>query len=143
MKVEQISIFLENKFGRLSEVARLLGSAGVNIRTLTISDSSDFGILRCIVNDNEKAVRILKENGITVSKTEVVAVEVPDKPGGLAQVLSYLEQGKINVEYMYAFLEHRSDDAIIIFRFDDNDSAIRVLSEHGVKIISGKKVYEM
>jgi hypothetical protein len=143
MKVEQISIFLENKFGRLSEVARLLGSAGVNIRTLTISDSSDFGILRCIVNDNEKAVRILKENGITVSKTEVVAVEVPDKPGGLAQVLSFLEQEKINVEYMYAFLEHRSDDAIIIFRFDDNDSAIHVLSAHGVKIVSGKKVYEM
>jgi hypothetical protein len=143
MKVEQISIFLENKFGRLSEVARLLGNAGVNIRTLTISDSSDFGILRCIVNDNEKAVRILKENGITVSKTEVVAVEVPDKPGGLAKVLSFLEREKINVEYMYAFLEHRSDDAIIIFRFDDNDSAIRVLSERGVKILPGKTVYGM
>ena len=141
MKVEQISVFLENKLGRLAEVARVLGNEGVNIRALSIADSSDFGILRVIVNDNERAIKILKAHGFTVSKTEVIAVEVPDKPGGLAQVLSCLEQEKINVEYMYAFLERRSDNAVIVFRFDENDTAIRVLSSHGVTILAGKTVY--
>lgn len=143
MKVEQISVFLENKSGRLAEVARALGDAGVNIRALSIADSSDFGILRIIVNDNDKALEVLKKKEFTVSKTEVVAVEVPDRPGGLAWVLDLLEKRSINVEYMYAFVERSSDNALIVFRFDEMDSAIQVLSSNGVTILNGSTVYSL
>jgi hypothetical protein len=143
MKVEQISVFLENKSGRLAEVMRVLGSAGVNIRALSIADTSDFGILRVIVNDNEKALKALKDNDFTVSKTEVVAVEVPDTPGGLAGILALLEKQSVNVEYMYAFIERSSDNAIIIFRFDGNDRAIKALSDAGITILEGAKVYNL
>jgi hypothetical protein len=143
MKVEQISVFLENKSGRLAEVMRVLGSAGVNIRALSIADTSDFGILRVIVNDNEKALKALKDNDFTVSKTEVVAVEVPDTPGGLAGILDLLEKQNVNVEYMYAFIERSSDNAIIIFRFDGNDRAIKALSDEGITILEGAKVYNL
>jgi hypothetical protein len=110
---------------------------------VAVSSSGPFGVMKFLVNDPDLAYQALKHEGFVAKLVDALAVEVPDKPGGLAQVLSFLEQEKINVEYMYAFLEHRSDDAIIIFRFDDNDSAIHVLSAHGVKIVSGKKVYEM
>lgn len=143
MKVEQISVFLENKSGRLAEVMRVLGSAGINIRALSIADTSDFGILRVIVNDNEKALKALKDNDFTVSKTEVVAVEVPDTPGGLAGILALLEKQSVNVEYMYAFIERSSDNAIIIFRFDGNDRAIKALSDAGITILEGAKVYNL
>lgn len=143
MKVEQISVFLENKSGRLADVARSLGDAGVNIRALSIADSSDFGILRIIVNDNDKAFEVLKKKGFTISKTEVVAVEVSDKPGGLAQVLDLLARESINVEYMYAFVERSSDNAVIVFRFDEMDSAIKVLSLNGVVILDGSTVYSL
>jgi len=143
MKVEQISVFLENKSGRLADVARSLGDAGVNIRALSIADSSDFGILRIIVNDNDKALEVLKKKGFTISKTEVVAVEVSDKPGGLAQVLDLLARESINVEYMYAFVERSSDNAVIVFRFDEMDSAIKVLSLNGVVILDGSTVYSL
>ena len=124
MKVEQISIFIENKSGRLAEVARILGEAGVNIRALSLADTSDFGILRLIVNDVEKAKTVLKEKGFTVSKTEVIAVEVPDRPGGLAAILQVLDTDRINVEYMYAFVERCGENAVIIFRFDETHKAI-------------------
>ena len=143
MKVEQISVFLENKSGRLADVARSLGDAGVNIRALSIADSSDFGILRIIVNDNDKALEVLKKKGFTISKTEVVAVEVSDKPGGLAQVLDLLARESINVEYMYAFVERSSDNAVIVFRFDEMDSAIKVLSLNGIAILDGSTVYSL
>ena len=143
MKVEQISVFVENKSGRLAEVARTLGDAKVNIRALSIADSSDFGILRIIVNDNDTAVTVLKQKGFTVSKTEVVAVEVSDQPGGLAQILNLLEKEKLNVEYMYAFLERRSDNAVIVFRFEENDSAIKVLTSAGVAILDGSTLYNL
>ena len=143
MKVEQISVFLENKSGRLAEVMRALGNAGVNIRALSIADTSDFGILRVIVNDNEKALKALKDKDFTVSKTEVVAVEVPDTPGGLAGILDVLEKQGVNVEYMYAFIERSSDKAIIIFRFDGNDRAIKALSDAGITILEGAKVYNL
>jgi hypothetical protein len=143
MKVEQISVFLENKSGRLAEVMRALGSAGVNIRALSIADTSDFGILRVIVNDNEKALKALKDKDFTVSKTEVVAVEVPDTPGGLAGILDLLDKQSVNVEYMYAFIERSSDNAVIIFRFDGNDRAIKALSDAGITILEGSKVYNL
>ena len=140
MKVEQISVFLENKSGRLAEVMRVLGSAGINIRALSIADTSDFGILRIIVNDKDAALEALKEKNFTVSKTEVVAVEVQDKPGGLAHILDLLDRQGVNVEYMYAFIERSSDNAVIIFRFDENDKAIKALSDAGIAILDGEKV---
>ena len=141
MKVDQISIFLENKSGRLAEVTRVLGKAGINIRALSLADTSDFGILRLIVNDSAKAVDVLKTNQFTVSVTQVVAVEVNDRPGGLAHILDILEQEKINVEYMYAFVERSSDNAVIIFRFDETDRAIKALTAKGIRVLEGKKVY--
>ena len=143
MRVEQISIFLENKAGRLAEVARVLAEAEVNIRALSLADTSDFGILRLIVNDNDRAKAALKENGFTVGKTDVVAVEVDDRPGGLGHILNILSKENINVEYMYAFVQHSGKDAVIIFRFDDIDGAVKLLTENGVKVIQGKTVYTM
>jgi hypothetical protein len=141
MKVDQISIFLENKSGRLAEVTRVLGAAGINIRALSLADTSDFGILRLIVNDSAKASDVLKANQFTVSMTQVVAVEVNDRPGGLAHILDLLQKEGINVEYMYAFVERSSDNAVIIFRFDEIDKAIKILTSKGITVLEGKKVY--
>jgi hypothetical protein len=143
MKVEQISIFIENKSGRLAEVARVLGEAGVNIRALSLADTSDFGILRLIVNDREKAKQVLKEKGFTVTKTEVVAIEVPDRPGGLSEILETLDQASINVEYMYAFVERCEENAVIIFRFDETEKAINTLGEKGFNVLEGERLYRM
>jgi hypothetical protein len=143
MKVEQISVFIENKSGRLAEIARILGEAGINIRALSLADTSDFGILRLIVNDRERAKTALKENGFTVSKTEVVAVEVPDRPGGLHQILKKLDSESINVEYMYAFVERSGENAVIIFRFDETDKAIKILIDSGFIVLDGDKLYGM
>ena len=143
MKVEQISIFIENKSGRLAEVTRILGEESINIRALSLADTSDFGILRLIVNDREKAKAVLKEKGFTVSKTEVVAVEVPDHPGGLYRILQTLDSGAINVEYMYAFVERCGENAVIIFRFDETDKAIQTLQANGIAILEGERLYEM
>jgi hypothetical protein len=143
MKVEQISVFLENKPGALADVTRILGEAGVNIRALSLADTKDFGILRLIVNDNEKAKTVLGARGFTVRKTEVVAVEVNDCPGGLAAIMKILADAKINVEYLYAFVQQSGQNAIIIFRFDETDRAIAVLSERNVPILEGKKVYTL
>ena len=143
MKVEQISVFLENKFGRLAEVTRILGEAGINIRTLSLADTSDFGILRLIVNDTEKAKGVLKERGFTVSKTEVVAVEIPDRPGGLADILQALDSDGINVEYMYAFVERCGENAVMIFRFDETQKAIATLTAKGFNVLPGERLYSM
>lgn len=143
MKVEQISIFLENKSGRLADVTRILGEGGINIRALSLADTSDFGILRLIVNNTEKAKDILKKNNFTVGKTEVIAVEVSDKPGGLAHILDILSKSDVNVEYMYAFVERSGKDAVIIFRFDDTDRAIKVLTDNKIGVLPGEKVYSL
>lgn len=143
MKVEQISIFIENKSGRLAEITRVLGEAGINIRALSLADTSDFGILRLIVNDVEKAKLVLKDKGFTVSKTEVVAVEVPDQPGGLSNILQVLDREKINVEYMYAFVERCGGNAVIIFRFDETDKAVKALSDNKFNILEGDRLYSM
>ena len=143
MNVEQISIFIENKSGRLAEVSRILGDENINIRALSLADTSDFGILRLIVNDCAKAKAVLKEKGFTVNKTEVVAVEVPDRPGGLSQILQALDQALINVEYMYAFVERRGENAVIIFRFDETEKAIRTLGDNGFTVLSGQRLYSM
>ena len=143
MKVEQISIFIENKSGRLAEITRILGEGGINIRALSLADTSDFGILRLIVNDVETANRVLKEKGFTVNKTEVVAVEVPDRPGGLGAILQTLDAEQINVEYMYAFVERCGGNAVIIFRFDDADKAINALKANNFSVLTGERLYSM
>jgi len=140
MKVEQISVFLENKSGRLAEVTEVLAGAGINLRALSLADTADFGILRLIVRDTQKAKSVLKESGFTVGKTEVLAVEVPDRPGGMAGILSVLGQKDINVEYMYAFVQKSGEHAVIIFRFDDLDGAISALKDKGVRILTGEEV---
>jgi hypothetical protein len=143
MKVEQISVFLENKSGRLAEVAEVLAGAGVNIRALSLADTTDFGILRLIVNDTEKAKKVLRDNGFTVGKTEVLAVEVSDRPGGLATILNVMKDNGINVEYMYAFVQKSGGNAIIIFRFDELDKAIETLQKAGIRILKGEDVYAL
>ena len=140
MNVEQISIFLENKSGRLAEVMGVLYEAGINIRALYLADTADFGILRLIVNDTEKACTTLKENGFTVEKTKVIAIEVPDKPGGLSSILNTIKAEGINVEYMYAFVEKSGENAIVIFRFDELEKSIDVLRKAGVKIMEGEEL---
>jgi len=143
MKVEQISIFIENKSGRLAEITRILGDAGINIRALSLADTSDFGILRLIVDNVETAKAVLKEKGFTVSKTEVVAVEVPDRPGGLSSLLQTLDAHRINVEYMYAFVERCGGNAVIIFRFDETDKAIDTLKGSSFTILTGERLYSL
>ena len=122
MKVKQISIFIENKSGRLAEVARALGEKSVNILALSLADTSDFGILRLLVDKTDVALETLKSSGFTVNKTDVVAVEVSDQPGGLCEILQTLDEAQINVEYMYAFVERNAGNAVIIFRFDEIDN---------------------
>jgi len=143
MKLEQISIFIENKSGRLAEVTRVLGQGNINIRALSLADTSDFGILRLIVDQPDQAQTLLKEQGFTVNKTHVVAVEVPDQPGGLATILNVLEDNHINVEYMYAFVERCQDNAVIIFRFDAIEAAINALTGAGMHVLRGERVYNM
>jgi hypothetical protein len=143
MRVEQISVFLENRAGRLAEITRVLGEAGVNIRALSLADTSDFGILRLIVNDNDKAKEALKKHGFTVAKTNVVAVEVEDRPGGLNRILEILSKENINVEYMYAFVQHSGENALMIFRFDDIDAAVKLLRDNNIKVLEGKTVYTL
>lgn len=140
MQVEQISVFLENKTGRMSEVTAILAEAGINIRALALADTSDFGVLRLIVDDNERASSVLKENGFTVGRTEVVAVEVEDRPGGLNKILEILGGAELNVEYMYAYVRHSGRDAVMIFRFDNASAAIEVLRNNGVAIIEKEQL---
>nr|WP_319393377.1 ACT domain-containing protein [uncultured Desulfobacter sp.] len=137
---EQISIFIENKEGRLAEVTAILRDAGVNIRALSLADTTDFGVLRLIVNENEKATAALRDQGFTVGKTRVLAVEVNDEPGGLNQVLDPLSEQGVNVEYMYAFANPQCKNAIMIFRFDDLEKAKIILAEQGIKVIDKEEI---
>ena len=140
MKVEQLSIFLENKAGRLAEVTHTIASAKINIRALSLADTSDFGILRLIVDDTEKAKLILKDAGFTVGRTAVVAVEVDDTPGGLDHILQTLTREGINVEYMYAFVQRGGASATLILRFDRTDQALEVLKTHNIPVISSSEI---
>ena len=143
MQVEQISVFLENKSGRLSEVTAILTESNVNIRALALADTSDFGVLRLIVDDTETAQATLKNHGFTVGKTQVVAVEVPDRPGGLHEILMMLHEAKINVEYMYAFVRTSGDNAVMIFRIEQEEQAVALLASKGVQVIDGQRLYTL
>lgn len=143
MELKQISVFLENRKGRLAEVARVLGNEGINIRALSLADTSDFGILRLIVNDAGRAVKVLRDGGYTVRETEVVAVEVDDRPGGLAAVLQALSKADVNVEYMYAFVEKSQNKAVLVFRFEDLPRAIQALKEGKIRVLTGEEVISL
>lgn len=140
MLAEQISIFIENKEGRLAEVTAILRDADVNIRALSLADTTDFGVLRLIVNNNEKAEQALRKEGFTVGRTKVLAVEVSDEPGGLNKVLDPLWMQNVNVEYMYAFANPQCKNAIMVFRFDDHDKALEILEEHQIKVITTEDI---
>lgn len=140
---KQISVFLENKAGRLSHVTRVLGEANINIRALSIADTSDFGILRIIVSDPDRAYKILKEAGFTVSETEVIAVQVPDSPGGLADVLEQMSDASLNIEYLYAFLGTAENDALVIFKVEDFAKARDAFIEKGIKFFDESELYKL
>jgi hypothetical protein len=141
MKVKQISVFLENKSGRLAGVTKTLGDHGINIRALSIADTTDFGILRLIVSEPEKAMTILKAEDFTVSETNVIAVQIPDHPGGLAGILQMLENAQINIEYMYAFVGKSGANAVVVFRVEDIDRAIVFLQQKGIALLSDGEIY--
>ncbi len=143
MKVKHISVFLENKSGRLAQVAMLLGEKGINIRALSIADTADFGILRLIVNDPDHTYQVLKEAGFTVAFTDVIAVEVTDEPGGLAQILQLLDRAGVNIEYLYAFVQKASNDALVVFRVEKLEEAVMVLQENGVRVMTDSDVYQL
>lgn len=143
MLVKQISVFLENKAGRLAEVTRLLGENDIDISALSIADTTDFGILRLIVNKPEEAEKILKENEFTVSTTNVIAIAVVDQPGGLAVALKAIDDQAIGIEYMYAFVGKTSSDALVILRVEDPDRAIEVLNKNNIKVLSSESVYQL
>lgn len=143
MQAEQISIFLENRAGRISDVTGILSDADVNIRALALADTSDFGVLRLIVDNNEKAEQALKNGGFTVRKTTVVAVGVDDQPGGLHNILEILKKNKINVEYMYAFVQQSGNKAIMIFKFDQPEQAISALEKNQATVINGAELYTL
>lgn len=143
MKVDQISVFLENKPGGLEDTTRILAEAGINIRALSLADTSDFGILRLIVDDTDAAEEALQAQGLRIRKTPVVAVEVPDRPGGFHGIMEALSEKGVNVEYTYAFVERSGENAIIIFRFDKIDEAIEALQKKGITILPGEKVHSL
>ena len=140
MKLTQLSIFAENKPGHVVGPCRTLAAAGVNLRALSLADTQHFGILRMIVSDWQTAAKLLEEAGYLVKATEVVAVRVPNRPGGLLEVLSALEGTSINIEYMYSCPEIRGEDAILLFRFSDPDAAIQRLQAAGIRLADGEEL---
>lgn len=143
MAIQQISVFVENKPGRLAEITEILKNADIDIRALSIADTTNFGILRLIVNDPELAYKSIKESGFTVSLTEVIAVRVADQPGGLSDVLNFLASEGMDVEYMYAFVGRDESFADVIMRVENNAKANEILQKHGVSILKPADIYKI
>lgn len=144
MTVKQLSVFVENRAGRLSAITRLLGENDINIRAMSIADTKDFGILRLIVNDSEKALKILKDNNFAVTCTNVLAIRISDKPGGLAEAMECLYNENISVEYMYAaFISEADETAYLVLRVDKLDTAVTALGEGGFKLVSDEELKAM
>ena len=141
--IKQISIFVENKPGRMAGVAKALGDAGVNIRALTIAEAGDFGVIRMVVDDTERGYTALREKGFMVSETDVLAVEIKDVPGGLYEIANSLGMNNINVEYAYAFVTAKAERAMLILRVDDVKRATEVLSEAGVRVATREEIQQM
>jgi hypothetical protein len=143
MIVKQISVFVENKAGRLAQITSILASEGINIQALSIADTTDFGILRIIVDKPDKAVEVLRKNEFTAAETDVIAVSIEDTPGGLAKALKVLDKEGIGIEYMYAFTEKRRDDALVILRIENNQKAVEVLNRAGIDVVPSEVVYNL
>ena len=141
--IKQISIFLENKKGRLAEVADTLSQPNINIRALCVADTTDFGIVRLIVDHPDKAYEVLKAAGFTTSATQVIAVEMPDKPGALAKVLNVLRAKDINLEYVYAFIGKRGEYAIHVLRVENTEEALKALAENNIKAIDNDELLKL
>jgi hypothetical protein len=141
MKLQQLSLFLENRPGRLGAPLEAIAAEGINILTLSLADTEQFGILRLIVREWEQARRILEQAGWVVNLTEVVAVDVLDRPGGLAGALKVIEGAGLNIEYLYAFSLRRADKAILIFRFEDPDRAIEILQGAGLHVVESEELF--
>lgn len=143
MFVKQISVFVENARGTLSRVTEVLAENGINIRALSIADTTDFGILRLIVQNPDKAVEVLRANEITVKATDVLVVEIDDQPAGLHKALSALRDVDVQVEYMYAFVTKKEDEAYVILKSDNPQKAMAALTAKGVRVVPAKDVYEL
>lgn len=141
--VKQISVFIENRKGRLAELARLLKEHGIDLKALSIADTTNFGILRCIVDNPERALSVIRDEGFTANLTEVLAVEVPDVPGGLSTILDYLAQEDISVEYLYSFVRTHSQSALILFRVEEPERAKELLVSKHVSILTAEQVYAL
>ena len=140
MRIRQISIFLENKPGQLSAICRALADADINIATLSLADTADFGIVRMIVDDHEKAKQVLSERGHVANVREVIAVCVPDRPGGMAEVMQVLDKAQANIEYSYAFAFHKGEKAVLVFRFDDSAKAESALKAAGLTTLGEAEI---
>ena len=136
MKIQQVSVFLENKPGQLRTACDVLAKAGLNMVTLSLADTAQFGILRLIVQDSAKAKAVLEKAGYVVKLTEVLALEVADQPGGISRILEIVDAAKLNIEYMYAFTEKRGDRAMLVFRFTNPDQALTILKQDGINPIN-------
>lgn len=132
----QISVFIENKEGRIKKAIDTLANAGINIRALSVGDTTKYGILRLIVSDNEKAIKSLEDDGFIVKESEVIVIAVPDKPNGLNSTLAILDDANINLEYIYAFVSSNPDEAIVAMKVEDTKKAIGVFEKSNAKILS-------
>ncbi|MDR1245703.1 MAG: ACT domain-containing protein [Clostridiales Family XIII bacterium] len=143
MTIDQLSIFVENSPGRLAEITGTLADAGIDLRAMSIADTKDFGILRVIVNDPGRAGEVLRSAGCVFSVTKVLAVSIDDKPGSLSRILGVLAGENISIEYIYAFITRKKDNAYVIFRVEDNDRAVAAFTAHGVKTAGANELYEL
>jgi hypothetical protein len=143
MKLKQLSVFVENQPGRLAAVAKAMGQAEINILAMTIAETREFGVIRMIVPDWQQGMKVMHQAGFTVTTTEVLAIEVPDQPGALAQVMEAFAEHKLNIEYMYAFASRRGDKALIVFRFDNPDQAVASLKKTHVKVLTNEEVTKL
>ena len=140
MSIQQISVFLENRAGQLAEITRVLADAGVDLRAISIAETSDYGVLRMIVDDAIKAKTILLDSGYVMSVTPVLAVSVPDQPGGVASVLALLAEGNIDIEYMYSLFTHMEGKAYMCFRVSDEGKFKALLDSHGIPTCSAEEL---
>jgi len=143
MYAKQVCVFLENKKGRIAEVTGLLAGEGINIRALSLADTPDFGVLRLIVDDRVRCVRVLKLNGFVVQETEVIAIEIDDRPGGLHRIVELLDREGINIEYIYAFMKKKAEQALVVFKIDDAARAAETLGRSGIAILSEDAIKDL
>ena len=143
MQIKQLSIFVENKEGRLAEITQILAENEVDIRALSLADTTDVGILRIIVNNPDVAVKALRDKGMTVSLTNVIAIGIADKPGGFAQAVKVLSGADISIEYLYAFVSRSGSTAYVILRVENNEKAIEVLKNAGFTILTQSDIYDL